>query len=380
MKTKFLCGLLLAGYGISVLADPYYTGNPYSPYPPGCATVPEKQSSLYGNNIVPFWSGNLWLDVVQKIQSTDPSMNLGLVDMNLYRVACSEPGRSVIMVEFHLPPDLRDARRRQLILPGFAFEGPGGFHYAPLALNTEPHAWGQMLEQEDFTRYAIGDYTNGWDDAGRFTWRYVLDLSPVGASWGVDVTDIYNAYPRPLYIIQNGKILTWIDWPRTDELVQPNPTLPLNGRLTGIWVEEVTTDQGFVLSFSNPIPAGGMQAAAPEDSALLVFLSWFTFDTQGNALWLTGNARFPQGSSEVSIPIVQVTGGQFLGDKPAARAVVGSARLKAFSCNELELEYDLALLGLDAGGMMRLQRFQALEIAGYPCRDFKARQSSLTPD
>lgn len=376
MKARFICGITLAVYGLAAQAGTYYTGNPFTPYPPGCATLPTVQASLYGDNAVRFWSGSLWLEVVNKLQGDDPFKNLGQVDLSLYRVACAEPGRSLIVAEFRLPSEWVDPRKSVLVLPSFAFEGPGGFHYVPLQLNAEPNLPGQAPGQRDFTKYAIGDYTNGWYDPRGFTWRYVLDMDPAAGGWGPDVTEMYNEPHGPLYVLQNNEMLAAIDVPATLALVQPNPALPLNGRLNGVWVEDAAADQGLVLSFGNPIPSSGPQADAPESADLLVFLSWYTFDANGEALWLTGAAPFSQGSTEVQIPIELVEQGQFLGGKAAERSVIGTARLKASSCDELELEYDLADLGLAAGNI-RLQRFQALETAGYPCRDYKARQDSL---
>ena len=370
MKAKFLCGLVLAGYSLAALSDAYYTGNPYTPYPPGCATLPALQASLYGNNAVRFWSGSLWLETVFK--------NLGQVDLNLYRVACAEPGRSLVVAEFRLPSEWVDPRKSWLVLPSFAFEGPGGFHYVPLQLNAEPNLPGQVPGQRDFTKYAIGDYTGGWYDPRYFTWRYVLDMGSSAAGWGPDVTEMYNEPHGPLYVLQNNELLASIDIPATPALLLPNPALPLNGRLSGVWVEDAAADQGLVLSFSTPIPASGPQADAPETADLLVFLSWYTFGANGEDLWLTGAARFAQGSTEVLIPIELVENGQFLGGKAAERSVIGSARLKALACNEIELQYDLADPGL-AAGTIQLQRFQALETAGYPCRDYRARQASLFP-
>ena len=377
MQARFLCGLALAGYSLAAQAGTYYTGNPYTPYPPGCATLLTSQASLYGGNAARFWSGSLWLEVVQKLQSDDPFKNLGQVDLSLYRVACAEPGRSLILAEFRLPAEWVDPRNSQLVLPSFAFEAPGGFHYVELQLNAEPNVPGQAPGQREFTKYAIGNYGYGWyDPPPGWTWRYVLDMSPAGGGPEPDVTASYNEPQGPLYVLQNDELLAAIDMPATPALVQPNPALPLNGRLNGVWVEDAAADQGLVLSFGNPIPAAGPQADAPESADLLVFLSWYTFGANGEALWLTGAAQFPQGSTEVQIPVELVEHGQFLGGKTAERSVIGTARLKASSCNELELEYDLSNLGLAAGDI-RLQRFQALETAGYPCRDYKARQDSL---
>jgi hypothetical protein len=375
-KAKTLFGLLLACCCQAGVADPYYTGTPHSAYPPGCISGPLNQLDLTGDNVAVVWDGSLWLDVAHKVQSQDEFTNRGLVDVKLFRVYCAEPNRSVILVEFRLPAEWVDPRYSQLVLPSLGGDGLG-MHYVPFDLKAEPNRWGQSIEQQSLTRQAIGDYTNGWDDARRFTWRYVLDIGPAGRYWDVDLlTEYYNGSFPLVVFADDGSTDQVIEVPATRPAPGSEPALPLNGRLTGTWVEEGAADQGFLLSFSNPIPPARSATAEPERSELTVFLSWYTFDAQGGLLWLTGAGRFPQGATEVSIPIVHVTQGQFLGSQPANRAVVGSARLKARQCNELEFEYDLANLGLGAGDL-RLQRLQALEIAGYPCRDYTARRDSL---
>ena len=50
---------------------------------------------------------------------------------------------------------------------------------------------------------------------------------------------------------------------------------------------------------------------------------------------------------------------------------------EVITCNDLEASYELGGLGLGTGNM-RLQRFEALEVAGYACRDYKARLDSLS--
>lgn len=378
---KFLLGLTLAltlaWSSPAILANGYYTANSATPYPPGCVTLPSRQEALYGDNIAHFWSGSMWLEVVSKVQSPDPLKNLNLVDVDMFRVGCAEPDRSVILVEFRLRPEWVDPRYSQIVLPTFGGDGTA-MHLVPFDLVPEPHGWGQSAQQHALTKRTIGDYTGGWDEPRRFSWRYVLDIGPAGAGWDADfLADYYNgSFPLGIHR-SDGWTGMSVEVPATRDVLARNPALPLNGRLSGTWVEEGAADQGFLLSFSNPVPPAGSEVAEPENSELLVFLSWYTFDTQGGMLWLTGVARFPQGATEVSIPILRVTGGRFLANQAADRAVVGEVRLQARQCNELELGYDLADLGLGAGDM-RLQRLHALEIAGYPCRDYAARLASLS--
>jgi hypothetical protein len=298
--------------------------------------------------------------------------------VDMFRVGCAEPNRSVILVEFRLRPEWIDPRYSQIVLPTFGGDGTA-MHLVPFDLVAEPNGWGPSAQQHALTKRTIGDYTGGWDEPRRFSWRYVLSIGPAGAGWNPEFLANYYNDSFPLgFHGSDGWTGMHVDVPATRDVLARNPTLPLNGRLSGVWLEEGAANQGFLLSFSTPVPSAGTEAAEPENSELLVFLSWYTFDTQGGMLWLTGVARFPQGAAEVSIPIVRVTGGQFLGSQAADRAVVGEARLQASQCNELELDYDLADLGLGAGDM-RLQRLHALEIAGYPCRDYAARLASLSP-
>jgi hypothetical protein len=381
MKQIVMPALLLAcccGTGQADLADPYFTGNPWSPYPPGCITLPTRQIDLYGDNVVRFWSGSMWLEVVAKVQSTDAYANMGLVYINMYRVGCAEPNRSVIVAEFTLPQTWVDPRNAQLVLPSAG--GSAAWDPVPFDFRAEPNSWGQTIEQQAITMRAIGDYTGGWDDARRFTWRYVLDVGPVGTYWGAEfLTEYYNGrFWLDLYRFTPFGTIGF-EVPATQEVLQPNPSLPLNGRLTGTWVEPGAADQGFLLSFSNPVPPAGTAVAAPEQADQVVFLTWFTFDAGGKPLWLAGSARIPRGASEVDVPLVQATEGEFLGSRPADRRVVGSVLLSARQCNALEAAYDLA--GRDLGsGTLHLRRLEALEIAGYPCRDYPARMASLVAE
>jgi hypothetical protein len=379
-KTQALLGLMLTCLcPAAPAADPYFTGNPYSPYPPGCVTLPAKQIDLYGDNLALFWSGSLWLEVVHKVQSQEEFKNLGLVNVGMYRVGCAEPGRSAILVGFSLPAEWVDPRNTELVLPTFGSSFNLPMHTVPFELKAEPNGWGQSIRQQALTMQAFGDFTGGWLDARWFSWFYWLDVGPAGAAWPADLlTEYYNGKMQLELHTSTGWSVPVINVPATPGANSQNPALPLNGRLTGTWVEAGAADQGFLLTFSNPVPPAGTAVAEPENAELLVFLTWFTFGSRGEMLWLAGEARFWQGSTEVTLPILRITQGQFLGSQAAERTVVGQVRLKASQCNELEVDYDLSSLELGAGDL-RLQRLEALEIAGYPCRDYQARLDSLSP-
>jgi len=367
----------------SVSADGYYSSRGHSPYPPGCITLPAYQIDLYGDNIARFWTGSLRLEVVHKVQGPDSSKNLTPIDVAMYRVGCAEPGRSVILVVFRLPADSEDLRGSQLVLPTFL--GNTAMDPVVLELKPEPNGWGEDIHQSLLTKRSFGDYSGGWFDAGSLSWTYVLDIGPDGPWWPSPfLVDYYNSGFAMTPFVNGVWSGHYIDVPSTADALDPSSSLPLNGRQSGTWIEPGASDQGFLLSFANPVPPAGRTEPRPEQSGLVLFLTWYTFDSQGKQLWLAGNTQFPQGASEVVMPLLRVDNGQFLGPEPetgpdeSPRERVGELRLKSVGCNALVADYDLQAAGLGTG-RMDLQRLEALETAGYPCRDYEARLASLRP-
>jgi hypothetical protein len=170
-----------------------------------------------------------------------------------------------------------------------------------------------------------------------------------------------------------------IDVPATVELFPaPLPRLPLSGRHSGTWVIAGAADQGFQLAISEQV--GERQDFTPgaPDLPLVIFLSHYTYDAHGDMLWLTGVAEFAPGTSEVTIPIVKVTNGQFRGAQPANRETAGTVTLTSNNCDDLTFDYDYSSLGLGSGSA-RMQRLFSLETAGYDCRDYDARVEANAP-
>ena len=104
----------------------------------------------------------------------------------------------------------------------------------------------------------------------------------------------------------------------------------------------------------------------------LIFFSWYTFDQDGNNVWLVGNANYLIGDSTVSFDLQLVTDGEFLGSKVATRLRAGSVRIRARHCGLLELEFDLREIGLGQS-TQPVKRLFGLETAGYTCSDFEYR-------
>jgi hypothetical protein len=376
-KLKSVLGLLLCS-GTAFAAQPYYTENPGSLYPPSCVSGPLRELDLTGENAVRFFSDRIWLETAQRIESSDPFANLGKVQLDMYRVGCSEADRSLVIAEFSLPPEWVDPRKSQLLLPWMG--GSTGFDPVPFEFKPEANSWGQSPGQFHYTQRALGDYTGGWDNARRFTWRYILDSPSQDVAWGRDggATWYYNGQFGLMFFRSHGDNFLSVLVPSTENLLEPAEGLPLSGRLSGNWVEDGTGDQGLLLSFSTAPPPRGL-AEPWSQSKMVLFLSWFTFDTDGEMLWITGAAQFTQGAREVTVTIERVETGTFLSENQGTGIFnAGTATLRAINCNLIEIEYDLDALGLGRD-TMQLQRLQAMEIADYACRDYPALRASIYP-
>lgn len=373
MKPPIILLLVLLGCS-SVLANSNFVSNPSLPYPPGCAHPPiaddpveaEPQTATFFEDTIrrPEWQTGEWIEIKLKA----------------YRSRCSEPDRSLIWLEFTLPTKY-DGRAIELPLPWIAAEPPDSWSRW-LQLVTAPGGWGSGLQFDRELTLLVSQplgLEEYRDSSVERRWRFLLDnLSPV-SEWGLyygrglSAAEYNSRFSLKLYSVPQE--LT-IEVPATAELFSgPLPRPPLSGRHTGTWVIAGAADQGFQLAISEQV--GERQGHAPSvpDLPLVIFLSHYTFDTQGEMLWLTGVAEFDPGASEVTVPIVKVSNGEFRGSQPADRETVGSVTLTSISCNDLTFDYDYSSLGLGTGSA-RMQRLFSLETAGYDCRDYEARTAA----
>lgn len=378
---KYALSVCLAFFSFTAIASPYYFSNPYSPYPPGCVKTAQMEQALAGENVVKVWSGAILLAQALHTDKLIPA------NLEVYRAGCAEPDRSLILLEFSIP-DRSPQDKRQFVLPevvALADELLDEMFDYPMTLAAEPNSWGFVGNENREVVRLFGDFTHGADDASQFRWVYVLDVSAPPLHWEDDndlsVWDPRLAMSAPRYNghvglrLHNGTGSTFINIPPTELLFDTASNSELNGRFSGNWVAEGADDQGLMLSFSSKVAQ-----FSPNDTyqppPLIAFLSWYTFDAQGRLLWLTGSAEFPVGSTEVTIPLVYVSNGQFMSQQPAFRSEAGSVRLVANSCNKLRMDYELNKLALGTG-THTLQRIFALEVAGFPCRDYDARLAEI---
>ncbi len=366
----FLAMWLLLSLGAFCSTVLYAAGDSdgsFRTYPPGCATVPDVQAALYGQNIVKFYEGRLAL-----VNARNTSQQIDSI-VTAYRVACAEPNRSVIWLSFSIPPGVNPSTLYQL--PPISFKLSDGWRpYASLSREPGGVALSEPIAQ------IIGDSSQYPSAGGNAkTWTYILDLDAETAYWDRPISP--GEYNGRFYLQFYGpgksdKPILEIAVPSTDELLGRNPYLPLNGRLSGNWVVDGAADQGFVLSVSELVPKSIPRPDKIADSPLLIFLSWYTFGSHGEPLWLTGSAQILPGETEAILSLDLVSGGKFMSAAHAGRTQAGSLKLKAINCGQINLEYDLSAIGLGAGNK-QMKRLFALEIAGFNCNDGTVLQAEV---
>ncbi len=319
-----------------------YLSNYTTPIPPACITNLQVLDRFnYSASQVISQEVVTWINT--DFQEQD-------LEITVWQMGCPETGRRLLLVDLELLDD------------------PDGF----LNIALLPLPWGRIpgdqtrywfrLNAEPNTNQAMDDVTGIIYEGIKAS--FILDTyAPLAADFNFDKIMLANQY--------NGAFQLELDDPEnftsTIQIPSYNGNLAaadmtLTGRLSGNWVTPSVSDQGFVLAFEE----------LAEESKGLFFLSWYTYDSNGNLLWLTGANTYRLEASQVSFDIELVTNGQFLGSKTADRQVVGSGTISAFDCNDLELSYNLNTLGLGSG-TIPLRRLFSLEIQGYACSDSATR-------
>lgn len=188
--------------------------------------------------------------------------------------------------------------------------------------------------------YLFGDYCSGriWGlrPEGQGWNQVLLDASP----WSI--LTFGTGENGDMYLSASGVGVFRV----TDGPTVAEPTFFINPGLNDAWFEPRTAGQGF---FINVFPEQGMDG--------LVFLAWFTFDTQrpGEDVpatvgdpghrWLTAIGPYVQGKAELEVNLTQ--GGVFDSPQPAPRNTSAGVLFLEFSdCESGTLRYEFPALGL----------------------------------
>lgn len=318
----------------------YYT-HWWTPYPPSCvfslnaAYDPDTQGDP-----------QILVSTTINLGSADnPSTGIS-VEIEVTRRACMEENRSALFMK------LRSLTESSYKAPRVSARI--GENNYPLRLSKEPN-----------TRFE--DYASKTLDG---TIMFIIDGADSSVIENAISADQYNGAFRLVVEDTSGTGNVYeYDLPANNSALKPKRKL-LNGRLSGTWVAEGTSDQGFQLSIQ--------ELWINESPTPHAFLSWYTFDGDGNPLWLTGAGSFGvMGDSGVHLEMELVTNGEFMGNKTADRQPLPEAYLVVENCNKLGFRYDLEELGLGSGSIY-LKRLYSLETAGYTCRDIQSRLDSLS--
>ncbi len=339
--TRFLAVLAACALGATAQARDNYLTSVTTPYPPGC--VSSNNSGL----ITPTFGRQVYGDDTVNFRDADGGSDVP-ANLQIFRRGCIEDNRSVLFVTI----EPFQANRRIAVPRVFLLQGETRY---PMRLTPEANTF---------------EVNHSGLFVGPGTYPFIVD-GPAEQSVNQNTPLIDpETYSGAVTIIIQDALDSNLEYsvplPTWTGDIRPQ-AYPLNGRLSGPWVSEGAEEQGFVLSFDE-------FWGNPENPQLLAFFSWYTYDQDGNPLWLASSATFPVNASSVNLPMSLRTG-EFLG-APGTPTDLPNATLTAVSCGELTLDYDLTALGLGAG-TLTLTRIFALETAGYACRDLQGRLDEL---
>jgi len=336
-------------------APAYLDGRLYfvnmAPFPIGCTvfvvTEPDNFHTQAKTEVVYSETIPLW-DIAEKVQLD--------VEMRILRVGCTEPDRSILLVRLAVPY-VDDDIESWVPVPFVVAERPAGLY--PMRLAREANTtWriNEVLAEGETQGFYLDNALNAWlapPEVGNYEGfmfpRYYNDEFTLHV---IDRTERHGEVEGFSFVIP-----AYANHLKEDSLLW-------HGMLSGVWIINDRPDQGFMISINERPTSGG---------TLNLFLTWSTFDSDGNQLWLAATGPLHVHSGWVTNDLIRVLNGQFTGPLPRQRMVAGSISLFPKSCTEILAEYDLEAIGLGTG-KLTLNRFEGLEMSGYACQDFETRQ------
>lgn len=303
----------------------------YASYPPSCLSAP-----LTDQPSGPLFTGSTRLTTANP--DTNAPLGFETVDYTFWRVAC-EGGKSALLLRISRRPDAAPGTAVVLWNPDLRATQDG--HAGSIRLATEPGTLSSSLQYgarifssvtvvlENFAQdiaYRSGAVVPqalpAFVQPARFDFNRALDVSLPDAST-IAITPPPPA-PPPVAI------------PAYDPQADPNARLsmPLSGFNSGNYFDPQHPGEGMLVEVSTL-----SDTVDPPLRSLNV--AWFTYDTNGNPLWLFGSHGFAAGERRLFVVLSTYSGAAFAGASAAAAQsrVWGGVSIAFPDCTTMEFAY-----------------------------------------
>ncbi|MEE9423541.1 MAG: hypothetical protein V3V18_01015 [Methylococcales bacterium] len=107
-----------------------------------------------------------------------------------------------------------------------------------------------------------------------------------------------------------------------------NAAYPIQSATGGAWYNPDEDGHGFILNVSK-LPEG----------QLTLLATWYTYDNQGNQMWLIGSAPFENGADSVSVPVIVTSGFSFGAPADVSQQDWGILTFEFSSCTAGSVQY-----------------------------------------
>ncbi|MDX1626820.1 MAG: hypothetical protein R3323_09925 [Wenzhouxiangellaceae bacterium] len=344
-----LSSLVLFLLAAPVLASPFNNRtNPDVMFPPGCLVGPVTDDAPpFGNP-----------DQILVDTSIDAPIRVGddylrtAMDVTIWRYGCPDGINSVVMIRLW-PNTSAAALPRIPELRVFLNPGADEEQYSG-RLVTRPEATDMSVSGTvlaEATTFMLAVEPDSALASGPFTVADYNGPIDVELTWdGFDSAGQFDddfRFGVPFFVDS-------IDAPQNDQPV-------FHGRYSGQWVLSGKPGQG-LLTQVGELPNGDR----------FIFVIMFTYDGNGQPVWVTGNtvgaADLP---GAITIEVQTVTGGDFFTNPPGSydqndieRAPIGTMTLTPIDCNTMDVQFDFTTGGFGTG---TLSFDRLIDLAGYVC-------------
>ncbi len=204
---------------------------------------------------------------------------------------------------------------------------------------------GQVYRGPDYPAlqgmYIYGDFCAGtiWglqNVGGQWQNQLLIESGMSVFTFGEDERgNVYLSADNRLFLISDGE-------------PQLQTGVPFDGSFSGTYIINGLNDQGFFVTVGSNV------------NGLFLFIAWFTYDQNGDDMWLVGNNVITADSNAVTMGIQRLSGLNFLeiSTDTAIRDVVGDMTITAIDCDTLEITFDFGALG---AGTFTLNRLTNIE-------------------